>query len=140
MEEAEQQRVAESLVEAMKAGDVKAVRKLLEEHPDLVHGPDWTPPPLHCAVLWDQPDIIDVLLDAGADIEQRDPDRATTPLRYAIIYAQPNAVRRLIERGAGTGATTAEGTTALELAMNAGDFDRDSPETRERDKCRRWYY
>ena len=105
----------------MKAGNATDVRKILADAPTLVNSPGWVPPPLHCAVLWDQPDIIDVLLEAGADIEQKDPDRETSPLRYAIVYARPNCIRRLIERGADSGVTTDEGTTALELAINGSN-------------------
>lgn len=86
--------------------------------------PDWTPPPLHCAVLWNQPEIAEILLDRGANIEMRDPDRSTTPLRYAIIYCKKQLIPLLLARGANAGPIIENGTTALQLAQNAaaGEF------------------
>ena len=50
---------------AIEAGDIQTVESLIQQHPDLVNHSDWTPPPLHCAVLWDQPKMADILLDNG---------------------------------------------------------------------------
>jgi len=109
---------------SIEAGDLPAARELIRRHPELVNHPDWTPPPLHCAVLWNQPEIAQLLLDNHADIEIRDPDRNTTPLRYAIIYCKPQMIQLLLSRGANSGSIAANGTTALELsrAAAAGEF------------------
>lgn len=109
----------ERLAAAIESGDVPLVTAVLERHPDLLNSPEWTPPPLHCAVLWNQAAIVSALLDLGADLEFRDPDRETTPLRYAILFARLEIVRLLIARGADTGPLTAEGTSALGLAIEA---------------------
>ena len=87
--------------------------------------PHWTPPPLHCAVLWNRPAIAEILLDHGADIELRDPDRETTPLRYAIVYCKRDLIPLLLERGANAAATKEGGTTAWQLAVEGveGAFD-----------------
>ena len=74
--------------DAIETGDAEAVGSLVRQYPDLVNHPDWTPPPLHCADLWNKPKIAEILLDNGADIEIRDPDRSTTPFRYAIVYCK----------------------------------------------------
>ena len=111
----------DDLATAMKAGDAERVQRLLAEHPDLVNSPEWTPPPLHCAVLWNQPQIAEILLDHGADIEIRDPDRDTTPLRYAIVYCQKEMIPLLISRGANAGVIKENGTTAMELAVEAAN-------------------
>lgn len=107
------------LVSAMKVDDCDGVQNLLATHPDLVNSPDWTPPPLHCAVLWDQPDIARVLLDHGADLEMLDPDRQTTALRYAIVYCKPTLITLFVERGANVGPIVENGTTAFQLAQDA---------------------
>ena len=115
-----------AFAEAIENGDVDAVTALLQRCPELVNHPDWTPPPLHCAVLWNQPKIAELLLDNAADIEMRDPDRSTTPLRYAILYCKPDMVSLLLARGADAGPIVENGTTALQLAKSGeeGEFEQ----------------
>lgn len=105
--------------DAIQAGDVHAVESLIRQNPELVNHPDWTPPPLHCAVLWSQPKVAEFLLDNGADIEMRDPDRQTTPLRYAIMYCKAELIPLLLSRGANSEAIVENGTSALQLAIDA---------------------
>jgi ankyrin repeat protein len=57
--------------------------------------------PLHWAASCDDVDVLDVLLDHGADIEA--PGAVIgggTPLADAVAFAQWKAARRLVERGA----------------------------------------
>ncbi len=107
--------------EALKAGDASTVHSAIERYPDLVCHPEWVPPPLHCAILWNQPEMASILLDNGADIESTDPDRKTTPLRYAIMYARTDTIPMLLARGANTGPIVDGGTTALQLATEAAN-------------------
>ena len=115
----------DELSNAIEAGDEATVEELLQKHPALVNSPDWTPPPLHCAVLWNQPKIAEILLDNGADIEIRDPDRSTTPVRYAVLYCKKEMIRLLLSHGANSGPIVETGTTLLQLALNAarGEFE-----------------
>ncbi len=105
--------------DAIQARDAEAVRNLIQQFPELANHPDWVPPPLHCAVLWNQPEIAEVLLDSGADIEMLDPDRQTTPLRYAVMYCKTELIPLLLKRGANSGAIVEDGSSALELAREA---------------------
>ena len=57
----------DDLATAIETGDAENVQRILAEHPELVNSPEWTPPPLHCAVLWNQPRIAEILLDNGAE-------------------------------------------------------------------------
>lgn len=107
-----------SLSDAIESGDVSTVTSLIQQHPELVNHPDWTPPPLHCAVLWNQPKIAELLLDNGADIEKLDPDRQTTPLRYAIMYCKTDLIPVLLFRGANTGPIVHDGPSAFQLAQD----------------------
>lgn len=104
---------------------------MIRQHPELVNHPNWKPPPLHCAILWDQPRVAELLLKHGADIELLDPDRQTTPLRYAIMYCKAKLIPLLLSHGANTGPIIDEGASALELAIDAanGKFEQydDSP-------------
>lgn len=94
---------------------------MIRRNPGIVNDNEWTPPPLHCAILWDQPLIAELLLDNGANIEMLDPDRRTTPLRYAIMYCKPASIQVLLARGANTGAIVKDGRTALQLAEDCAN-------------------
>ena len=110
-----------ALSDAIQAGNFRAVESLIQRHPELVNHPDWTPPPIHCSVLWNQAQVAELLLDHGADIETLDPDRQTTPLRYAIMYAKTELIPLLLSRGANTGPIVENGTSALQLAKDAAN-------------------
>jgi hypothetical protein len=60
-----------------------------------------TETPLHWTASTDDVEVMDVLLDSGADIEARGAVIAGgTPLADATAFGQWNAARRLVERGA----------------------------------------
>ena len=110
-----------SFYDAIEIGDLATIKKLIDRQPDVVNHPTWTPPPLHCAILWNQPDAAEILLDNGADIEMLDPGRQTTPLRYAIMYCKTDLIPMLLSRGANTGPIVDGGMTALQLARAAAN-------------------
>ena len=59
--------------------------------------------PLHWAASSDDVEVLDALLDAGADIEARGAVIADgTPVADATAFGQWNVARRLVERGATT--------------------------------------
>ena len=59
--------------------------------------------PLHWAASSDDVDVLDALLDRGADIEARGAVfTGGTPMSDAVLFAQWRAARRLLERGATT--------------------------------------
>lgn len=107
------------LSEAIEAGKLDIIGSLLQKHPELANHPAWTPPPIHCAVLWNQPKAAEVLLDHGANLEMLDPDRQTTPLRYAIMYCKTDMISLLLSRGANAGPIVENGSSALQLAQDA---------------------
>jgi len=109
------------LSDAIERGDVAAVETLLQEHPEFVNHPEWTPPPLHCAILWNQAEVAELLIQHGADMEMPDPDRQTTALRYAIMFCKTDLIPLLLSHGAKTGPIVEGGTTALQLAIEAAN-------------------
>ena len=67
----------ETIAAAIKAGDGKQLKALLEKDPTLVHAADARGnQPIHWAALTRQMDCIDYLLGCGADINARRPDGA----------------------------------------------------------------
>jgi ankyrin repeat protein len=103
---------AKELFRAVKAGDVSHVQQLLAEDPELVNVRDGDQStPLHWAAWKDQPEIIEVLLDAGAEIQCHNENYhwGTTPLHAAAHGNNKRAVAALIRRGADVNALKADG-------------------------------
>ncbi len=80
---------------AAQLGKVDAVQAFLRADSALVEArePDGKFP-LHCA---SRPEIVDLLLDGGADIDARDIDHVSTAAQYSI--KESAVLRRLVERG-----------------------------------------
>ena len=72
---------------------------------------------LHFATAAASPDVVKLLLDAGAAIDARDV-RGTTPLIWSIATdrPEPRIVRMLLEKGADVSAASKEGEDALAWA------------------------
>ena len=74
---------------------------------------------LHCAVLEGHHDVVEVLIDAGADIDARTSE-GRAPLHYACEDGKLAIVKVLLKAGADVCATDNEGTTCLMLASICG--------------------
>nr|XP_054749639.1 tonsoku-like protein [Lytechinus pictus] len=117
------------------AGNLKQVKKLIEQgHP--LNPRDycgWTP--LHEACNYGYSDIVDILLTSGADINDRGGDRCegVTPLHDAVNCGNWPVARLLIERGANTDARDDSGKTPLDalkiwLEAYTNEIDTDTRE------------
>ncbi|XP_041453880.1 tonsoku-like protein isoform X1 [Lytechinus variegatus] len=117
------------------AGNLKQVKKLIEQgHP--LNPRDycgWTP--LHEACNYGYSDIVDILLTSGADINDRGGDRCegVTPLHDAVNCGNWPVARLLIERGANTDARDDSGKTPLDalkiwLETYTNEIDTDTRE------------
>ena len=105
------------LIGAAKQGDADAVQVLLAGGADanLAQGDGMTA--LHMAALEGHRDVVDLLLDAGAEIGATTRIGAYTPLHLASQGGRGAVVRVLLRKGAdATLATTNSGTTPLHLA------------------------
>ena len=88
--------------------------------------------PLHLAVFLKQYKIVEMLLEAGADIEAPVCPDGRTPLMLAALYGDAEMVRLLLNKGANAQAVTGgercweemyKGKTALDFARHGGHAD-----------------
>jgi len=98
---------------AVKGGDVAKVKELIAADPALVHARDSDlSTPLHYAAWKGHAELVDILVDAGADIQAHNQNShwGTTPLHAAAHGNQPKATAALIRRGADVNAVKASGS------------------------------
>ena len=74
---------------------------------------------LHITIRRDRRDMVNFLLDNGADIDKVD-GVGWTPLMEAIMDDMPNLCRVLVDRGADKSIANARGVTAPMLAQKFG--------------------
>lgn len=72
--------------------------------------------PLHQAVKNSNPEIIQLLLEKGADLNVQDQDHGWTPLHTAAIHGNAEVCRLLLEQGANTNIMDQQKNTALYYA------------------------
>jgi len=114
-------RVATPLGSACQAGKTECARLLLRAggDPNALQGGNWTI--LHNMlqnVLPAVPEIVELLLDHGADVNSRIPSGAT-PLIIAAQEGDVGIIQTLLRRGAEVDAETEDGRTALfQAALN----------------------
>lgn len=103
--------VSADVITAIQAGDLATLKRLLTDHPGLaaskLGGIAKGRTPLHVVADWpgyfpNGPQVVRMLLDAGADPNARDPDqpRSETPLHWAASSDDVDVAKALIDGGA----------------------------------------
>jgi ankyrin repeat protein len=91
------------MIKAAKTGQLEKIKLLLAADPKLVHARDSDgSTPLHCATWKGHPEVVALLLDAGADVNARNNNEhwGTTPLHAAAHANQASIAQMLIDHGA----------------------------------------
>jgi ankyrin repeat protein len=78
--------------------------------------------PLKIAAVWGDVDAIELLVAAGARIDERNED-GMTALHHAAAQNHPQAVKKLIALGASVDARDDDGRTPLDWAKSLGNHD-----------------
>jgi ankyrin repeat protein len=109
--------LAGGLGTAVESGCTTCVDLLIDVAPKPALGPV-----LLSAALTDDAGTLKLLLDRGADPKFAAPGLGFTPLLFAAAseHPRPEHIRLLAERGADVNAKTADGFTALDLALRQG--------------------
>ncbi|KAK7871443.1 hypothetical protein R5R35_010829 [Gryllus longicercus] len=101
---------------AAENGELEVVRNIIMNNRECIHvkdGDGYTP--LHRACYNDHVEIVDILLEHGADIHARTKDQ-WQPLHSACMWNNTKCVAKLLEHGADVNATSEGGQTPLHLA------------------------
>ena len=124
--------VADAIVEAIHSGDVAGLRHLLSDHPSAASaslgGRHGTRTPLHVVADWpgyfpNGPEMVRVLVDAGADPDPRPEAGDETPLHWAASSDDADVAAALIDAGADVNAPDGSIGTPLANAVGYGCWD-----------------
>lgn len=104
----------EAFIHAAYVGDFPYVEKILKRHPQAV---GWANEQgrtaLHLTHHWS---VARALVEAGADIEQCEPDTGIRPLHVAVRCGNENVIKLLLDAGADIHACDAKGLQAVHFA------------------------
>lgn len=90
----------EELVKAVEKGDERRVRALLDADPALVRERHEGATALHFAAIGNGTQVVDVLIERGADLDAKDDEFHATPVGWANEGGRTSMVHHLVERGA----------------------------------------
>lgn len=75
---------------------------------------------LHCAIMYDRQDVVQVLLDEGADLNRKCTIAGDTPLHYAVAHKKEFMIKLLLDRGAEVNTPNKFGQTPWHYSATSG--------------------
>jgi ankyrin repeat protein len=111
---------AESLVEAVQAGNQQAALKLIEQRVDVNAPGAGGATALHWAAHHGDAELVDRLIRAGANVNAKN-DYSATPMSEAAFAGNADAIERLLKAGADPNSPHADGQTALMVVARTGN-------------------
>ena len=109
---------AEEVHDAARKGDLAKIKGLLEGSPALLEArSENEKTPLHFAAQGGHREIVELLLEKGADVNVKN-IASETPLHYAAAMSHKEIVELLITEGAVLNSGTSNGSTPLHYAAN----------------------
>ncbi len=110
--------LSKAFFDAIRLKEVEKVKQLLEEDPKLVHAKDeaFEDSPLHVAIQKNCYEIVKILLERRADIEDEDLF-GETPLHLAVSFGSEEIIDLLIEKEADINKKNKNGNTPLHYAV-----------------------
>jgi ankyrin repeat protein len=113
---------ASPLVAAAQARNHDAVVAMLEKHVDARQKSADGTTALHWAVHWDDRDLVNRLIKAGADVSALN-DYGSSPMQEAAMAADPQIIGALLKAGANANSPNSEGQTALMVVARSGNVE-----------------
>jgi hypothetical protein len=105
-----------NFIELCAEGTLEEVRAAVDAGASVIAGNDYGLTALLAAAMWNNDiDVIEVLLEAGAEVNAKD-NAGRTALMWAVHNRNAEAVSALLDAGAGARARDSDGKTALMLA------------------------
>lgn len=98
-------------------GDIEKVRSLLQEQVDPDERDSFGGTALHAAMFQKNLEIIQLLIDAGLDVNAQGSSNGYTPLHDAVWADNLGAIELLIENGARTDIKSNDGLTPYQKAL-----------------------
>ncbi len=94
-------------------GNAKLVKFLLDNRKATVNKDGWSP--IHYAVIRGDLEIVNSLINAGAEVDALSPNEST-PLMYASRYGHIRVVKLLLDKGADLSAVNSQDLTPIDFA------------------------
>lgn len=110
----------EQLHKAAYYGDIEMVKSLLKEQPDPDERDSFGGTALHAAMFQNNLEIVELLIDAGLDVNAQGISNGYTPLHDAVWNNNLGAAKLLVQNGAKIDITSKEGLTPHEKALKEG--------------------